>query len=219
MFWSKTINAVKFIRLYAEKCNKNSAYKRVYRNIANKMLAFEKSIGYKVDSNSFDDELCNRFVDFLKGQNLRKNTIKNILDKTKYMFRLMSKRGYKVNWAFEDVSESLEKVSTVYLSIDEIKALYSIENLSQENRLIVDLFIVGCFTGLRFSDYSKLSNDNISGNFIFRKTQKTGENVQIPIHVIVREIIERYNGFPPYNNSQQNFNKRLKNLCKQAKID
>lgn len=219
MFWSKKINVPKFVRQYADNSKRNNAYKRVYRNIANKLGAFEFILNKKIDSNDFGEELCGKFVDFLKAQGLRKNTIKNILDKTKFMFRLMSKRGYVVDWTFEDVSESKEQVSSVYLTENEIERLYKLSDLSDENRLIVDLFVVGCYTGLRFSDYSKLTTDNVSGNFIFRKTQKTGEKVQIPMHYLVKEIVARYGGFPEYKNSQQNFNKRLKNLCKEAKID
>lgn len=215
MFFKKKINVAKFIMQYAENSSRSNAYKRVYRNIARKFAAFNNSL----KSSDFSDEVCCQFVDFLKKQNLKQNTIKNLLDKSKYMFRLMSKRGYAVNWTFEEIIEKAEQVSSIYLTIEEIERLYKLENISKENRLIIDLFVIGCYTGLRYSDYKNLNKDNFSDKFITRKTIKTGETVLIPIHFLIKEILTRYDDFPCYRKSQQNFNKRLKYLCKIAKID
>ena len=67
---------------------------------------------------------------------------------------------------------------------------------------------------MRYSDYSTLKNDNIQSGFIVKKTKKTGVVVKIPIHPIVREILESYGGFPRYKGSKQNFNKVLKTAAR-----
>lgn len=41
-----------------------------------------------------------------------------------------------------------------------------------------DLFLIGAYTGLRFSDFSRLEASNIEGNFIRLKQQKTGGELQ-----------------------------------------
>ena len=80
--------------------------------------------------------------------------------------------------------------------------------------------MIGCCTGLRYSDYSKLGAENIIGNTIMLKTRKTGEKVVIPIHWIIDDIIRRNsNSFPPHVTSQQNFNKIIKRVCRHAKIN
>lgn len=215
-FLSKKALAVDFIRNYAETTKRGNSYKRVYRNIANKLACFSDSENLKVKSNTFDDSMAEKYIEFLESQGLRKNTIKNIWDKTKYMFRLMSKRGFDVNFSFEEVQATDEATTTAYLTIPEIEKMYNLKDLTEDNRLVVDLFVCGCCTGLRFSDYSKLTHENIVGNCIVRKTIKTGEIVHIPIHYLVRDILNRYGGFPPYKKSQQNFNARLKTLAKKA---
>lgn len=48
-----------------------------------------------------------------------------------------------------------------------------------------NLFLIGCYTGLRVSDFSRLRDAHI-GKFITIKTQKTGTPVVIPIHPVVR---------------------------------
>ena len=57
-----------------------------------------------------------------------------------------------------------------------------------------DLFLVGCWTGLRFSDFNDIRPKNIKGDFIEIKTQKTGETVVIPIHSALKNIMEKYAG-------------------------
>lgn len=65
-----------------------------------------------------------------------------------------------------------------------------------------DLFIVGCYTGLRFSDFSQLKKENIRNGMISLRTQKTGELVAIPVHPVIEDIITKYkrqysSGLPP----------------------
>ena len=59
---------------------------------------------------------------------------------------------------------------------------------TQAYRKARDLFLIGAFTGLRFSDFSRIKDQNIQDNITI-KTQKTGVKVVIPIHWVVREII------------------------------
>ena len=85
-----------------------------------------------------------------------------------------------------------------------------------------DLFIIGCYTGLRFSDFSQLTSDNISNGRIKIKTQKTGEIVVIPIHWTVKEILEKYSGTAkglPRPISNQKMNEYLKDMGKAVEIN
>lgn len=78
------------------------------------------------------------------------------------------------------------------------------------------MFLIGCYTGLRVSDFSRLSAAHI-GRHITIKTHKTGIPVVIPIHPVVREIIE--SGFDLTNTiSDQKFNEQIKELCRLAGI-
>lgn len=61
-----------------------------------------------------------------------------------------------------------------------------------------DLFVVGCLTGQRYSDYHRISTEMIraSGGFKFIDItqKKTGKRVLIPLDARVEEILKRHGG-------------------------
>lgn len=77
-----------------------------------------------------------------------------------------------------------EETDAIYLNEDELAKIYNL-NLSDDKELeeIRDVFIVGCYTGLRYSDLSTLSPehiDHINGN-INLKQRKVHKAVAIPM--------------------------------------
>ena len=79
-----------------------------------------------------------------------------------------------------------------------------------------DLFVIGCYTGLRFSDFSQLKKENIiNGNFVITP-QKTNDKVIVPIHSIVYTILDKYSYSLPEAISKQNFNLYIKEIAKLA---
>jgi len=80
------------------------------------------------------------------------------------------------------------------------------------------LFIIGCCTGLRYSDYSRLNKTHFieNGQFIKIKTQKTGAVVQVPVHKFVSEIVAKYNGELPKAKCIQYFDRTIKLICKKV---
>lgn len=212
--FNKTIRIVDYVKKYAATVKRSAAYIRVYNNIANKLEQFEIESKQTFKNDNFGyKEFC-AFVDLLNRQGLKQNTVRSLTDKLKFILSLMIRDMYKVNSTVFQVRVKAEFVTSVYLSIDEVKTLYYFKHYNNSQRIVVDLFVVGCFTGLRYSDYSTLSSDNIQGEFIVKKTKKTGVVVKIPIHPIVHEILERYDGFPLYKSSKQNFNKVLKTAAR-----
>lgn len=77
------------------------------------------------------------------------------------------------------------KAREIYLTADELQALYEMP-LEGTLEIYRDVFLVGCYTCQRFSDYSKIEKDNIytteRGTRIIALTQqKTGNKVYVPI--------------------------------------
>lgn len=104
-------------------------------------------------------------------------------------------------------------------------------DLSKNKKLeqVRDLFVFGCFTGLRFTDYSTIKPNNIvtvrdeetekEELFIKMNTQKTNEQVIIPSNPIILKIFEKYKSSPnrlPPTISNQKFNVYIKEACKEA---
>jgi integrase len=95
-------------------------------------------------------------------------------------------------------------------------------DLSQKGKLakVRDLFIIGCYTGLRFSDFIQIKQENIfESNKIKIRTQKTGEIVVIPLHPFVREIMAKYDGNIPEPISNQKMNDYLKEIGQLAGLN
>jgi integrase len=80
----------------------------------------------------------------------------------------------------------------VYLTTDEIQTLYEFPIDIPEKRRVRDIFVLNCFTGLRHSDWSKVSFENIHNGNLYIRTQKTDEPVIIPVKPLVIEILNKY---------------------------
>jgi integrase len=63
-----------------------------------------------------------------------------------------------------------------------------------------------------------LKEANLKEGFIEIETQKTGQNVVIPMHPQVKEILEKRNGFPK-TLSDQRFNEYIKEVCEITKLN
>lgn len=78
-----------------------------------------------------------------------------------------------------------------------------------------DLFLIGAWSGQRFSDFNKLDVQSIDGNFIKLKQLKTGNRVAIPIMSKLRHILNKYpDKFPTISN--QKFNEKIKVVAELA---
>lgn len=77
-----------------------------------------------------------------------------------------------------------------------------------------DIFVVGCLTGQRVSDYKRITVDMIrtlsDGNdYIYLQQTKTGKWIYIPLDIRVRAILEKYHGKLP-SIYDQDLNERIK---------
>lgn len=107
-----------------------------------------------------------------------------------------------------------EPADSVFLSVDEIDAMYRTKIEDGYLAFKRDLFVLSCYTGLRYSDWNKYTKDNIieDGKFLKVFTFKTGEMVIIPLNPVAREIFERYEGTNYVIPSNQKMNKTLKKI-------
>ena len=85
---------------------------------------------------------------------------------------------------------------------------------------VQDLFIIGCFTGLRYSNLSQLDQKNLFDKTRIKiKTEKTGELVVIPMHPYVKSILDKWQWHLPEAISNQKMNAYLKELAKLAELN
>jgi len=108
---------------------------------------------------------------------------------------------------------------TIYLTRTELKAIHDIDLSSKlELDRIRDLFLIGAWTGLRFSDFNRLHENHIKEGYIRIKTSKTSSSAVIPINKIVGSILSKYSNDVPNGYANQYMNRQLKVICKMAGI-
>ena len=80
--------------------------------------------------------------------------------------------------------------------------------------------MIGCYTGLRFSDFTQIQPENINANntMLLIRTQKTSERVAIPLHKTVKSILKKHNNKLPKSYTNQVMNLHLKTVASLAKI-
>ena len=135
------------------------------------------------------------------------------------MVRKASQYNYAVDPTYNQIDLHLEDTFAVFLSMNEITRIYYYKFRKQDSRRakekIRDLFVVGCLTALRYSDYSTLTLDNFQNDFIVKRTKKTNVTVKVPMHDYVREIIAKYGGNIPNGLCIQYFKKYLKLIMRE----
>lgn len=137
-------------------------------------------------------------------------------------------RGYHKNDIYKRRGWNIkkERFARQVLSFEELDLINSLD-FSDNARLdkVRDLFLIGAFSGLRFSDFTRITPEHIieeAGAQLLELYPKKGErhnaNVVIPLLPILRDKLEKYDYHPPKISSQK-FNEYIKEVCKLAGID
>lgn len=164
-------------------------------------------------------DLYRDWIAHLNASGRALNTIGKDVKIFKAILRDTHRQGLHQNRIFEHEGFRAydEDVENVYLSDTELDTLWSINDLSGQLMRTRDVFLVGCYTGLRISDLGILDNHHIveNGRMLKIIPEKTDDPVFIPIHPRVQAIIERYGGFPKAY-ADQKMNEYIKELCQLA---
>jgi len=81
------------------------------------------------------------------------------------------------------------------------------------------LFVLGCLTGFRFSDYTNIKPEEVRNDMLYVKQAKTLATVVVPLRKEAKEIlIDKYNMQMPQV-SNPNFNYYIKEVARLAGIN
>lgn len=117
-----------------------------------------------------------------------------------------------------------KEVKKLSLTKDDLAKLRNL-NLSSNPRLdrVRDLFLLGCYTGLRFSDFINIRKENlveVEGYKMLNVfTEKTEEEVYIPFTPELSDLLEKYGNKSPEPISSQRFNEYIREVGELAKLD
>lgn len=211
---------------------------KVYNTTLNKLREFEATKKRHLRFSDINIDFYNDFQSWFYAQGFSRNYFGNLVKVIKQIYRearVYDELHNSYGTDHRDFIAPKDTADSVYLNTEELDRIYTLQLTEetvqeQDNRLAPDclrrkiaalerargLFLIGCYTGLRVSDFSRLRDAHI-GKYISIKTSKTGTPVIIPIHPVVRAIIE--SGFNLSDTvSDQKLNGQIKELCRLAGI-
>lgn len=203
----------------------------VYKNVKAHLLAFEKYRGEKITFQSFDFAFYEDFLSYLTFEHIhmrRQTTLVglklNTIGKTIKHFRVFIKDRVKRKIIapidLGDFKIPEEESDAIYLSHEEIAVIYQTD-LSAQPHLIEyrDLFVLGCLTGLRFSDFSTLKPQDLKRDMLYKKQAKSDHWVIIPLREEAKLIFTRQFKDKISALTNAEFNRHIKTIGRLAGIN
>jgi integrase len=156
-----------------------------------------------------------------EGKKLAVNTIGKKIQTLKIFLNAAKEEGKNTYEAYRSKKfvATTEESETIYLNEAELTKIYE-HDFSKDpvNEEIRDLFLIGAWTGCRFSDIEQITPESISEGLIHLQQHKTGKKVLIPLHPVVTAILNKYKGKLPEVTTNQQFNRALKDIARDAGI-
>jgi len=192
-----------------------------FHNLKRHLQNFEKKTRYTITFENIDLNFYKELVDYLTIKlKLAPNTIGKLITNLKVFLREALEDGITTNNIFTHRKfKSINfKSDTVYLNTAEINELLALD-LTKDLRYdrVRDMFVIGCFTGLRYSDLTRIEPQHIANGMIDMTQTKTKNQVIIPMEKVVVTILEKYkNTLPTLSN--QKFNEYLHEVCQKCEL-
>ncbi|RYY39016.1 MAG: site-specific integrase [Chitinophagaceae bacterium] len=153
------------------------------------------------------------------------NTAVKYLKNLKKIINLALINGWLEDNPFKGYKSNYKDVDRVYLTQAELDSIEAKEFRIGRLRLVKDLFLFQCYTGLAYSDMTNLTFGNLApgidgGKWIFTRRRKTDVRSAIPLLPKAESVIKKYESanssfdqrlFPTY--SIQKFNSYLNEIA------
>lgn len=204
------------------KSTKNGSYATNLNQSKNVLKKYEECMDYSITFNSINQSFYEGFIDWCfntkvysvnnTGKHIK--LIKAVMDEAVALG--LTDNQYHRNKNFKVPKE---EVFNTYLNETELDQLFELNldnNPTYEKAR--DLFLIGCWTGLRISDVKRINQYKIvDDNFIKILPEKGKKVVEIPFNASLRYILKKYGNNPP-RLSDQKLNDHIKPVCKKAGI-
>lgn len=233
-----------YMKLYAKRrlvaSGENTA--KQYRTAIKHLLAYESETHCTLQFADINLRFYERFRDFMLGKGYSLNFLGTVVKSIKVAYRdardvdglhdlhETEKRGFSsANVAAKTIYLSLaelQRIADLEITPQSFVAAYpnsannagvNIERKIKALEVVRNKFLLGAYTALRVSDFNYLRDVHIDGDYFRVTTQKTGAHVVIPIHPVIRRIID--SGFDISTPiTDQKINEHIKEVARMAGI-
>jgi integrase len=196
-----------------------------YKNFKVVFDAYQKKYHRNIDFADVTLELREKLVVYCNSLDYSQNTIQRHVKQLKAIMNVAREERLHDSTDFQLKKFTVPQIETkdIYLSESELDAIYNL-NLSDKPNwdLARDVFLIGCYTAQRFSDYSRITKEDIEfkpdGKFTISLIQKkTGVPVTIPSQPRLKKLLEKYDYTLP-KTYEQKVNEYIKKVVEKAKI-
>jgi len=174
-----------------------------------------------------DYEFITEYEFYLKSErNCCHNTAVKYVKNFQKIINICLKNEWIIRDPFLKYKAKVREVERDYLTLVELRTISKKNFVSERLKLVRDIFVFSCYTGLAYIDVKQLSPENISLGidgimWIFKNRQKTDGPSNIPLLPIAKEILDRYSNNPECINenrvlpilSNQKMNSYLKEIA------
>lgn len=160
---------------------------------------------YKADDyrmKDIDHQFISKFEYFLKTKReCNHNSALKYVNNFKKIIRIALANQWMERDPFYNYKVQFESVEREYLNEEEVQTLIDKDLHLDRLKLVRDMFVFSCYTGLAYSDVKKLSSADITkgidgSKWIRIKRTKTKTLSSIPLLQVAEEIIDRYKDHP-----------------------
>lgn len=213
-----------------------------YKGCKRTLSEYEEFSGKRLHFADIDMDFYNRFTSWFNTKGLSKNYLGEKIKIIKVVMndaRLIDGLHYNDVTTRRGFSTPFDYSDTIYLTTDELMRIRDVRiddetviplmkagdrrehNVAKKVTAMHkarDMFLIGAFTGLRFSDYSRIRPANITDGVIRIRNRKTGVTTSVPVHWVVQEIIDSGYDFE-HPLFEQKLNSQIKDVAKLAGIE
>ncbi|MFY9159632.1 tyrosine-type recombinase/integrase [Aquirufa ecclesiirivi] len=187
---------------------------------------FQKHLGFKIRFEDINQTLWKKYTKYLTvNKKYRLNTVGAF---QKRMITLLKETIKAKLWHDSDglleISKVFkEEVTDVYLNKKELLRIQLLQGLNDREKIIRDLFLIGCYSGFRVSDWIKINDKAIrttgQGNeYIELINPKASKASTSPLIPEAKAILEKYSYNLPKIPDQE-INRSIKDICRLAEIN
>jgi len=201
-----------------DEANSTSTIKR-YEYNKTLLESFEKHVNKKIHFNRIDKNFYNAFISYCISEKKHStNTLSRNIGLFKTFMYWVLENSYTYKSDFKEFKNIKKEITDeVALTMEQVTKIFN-HDFSNNPRLerVRDLFVFGCVTGMRYSNYSKVRKADISNNFIKVRDEKNNKkSLSIPLNDYSSFILKKYDYKLPEITNQK-FNDYIKEVVKKV---
>lgn len=155
-----------------------------------------KNMGPHLTLKDINEKKMEDYVEFCLKHKLHNSTIAYHVDSSKTILHFCKRNGLRIdesalNFSLRLIGTDYHAKEVIYLTWEEIMQLMNHDFKSPNQTEVSNILLLGCFTGLRFSDIINLQWTDIYDDSIHILTRKTNTALSIELNKYSKAILDR----------------------------